>query len=86
MILYYFVLNLTILIIAYYFFRILNLIRCQIDPLIEYVPVVFDKLLSLLIESPVTQQQQPMNLGQTVFRTLSDLVTMTMVNKTLLNL
>lgn len=53
--------------------------RCQIDPLIEFVPVVLDKLLSLLVESPVTQHQQPMNLGQIIFRTLADLVSMTMV-------
>lgn len=58
--------------------RISNLVRCQIDPLIEFVPVVLDKLLSLLVESPVTQHQQPMNLGQIIFRTLSDLVSMTM--------
>lgn len=53
--------------------------RCQTDPLVEFVPVVIDKLLSLLVESPATQHQQPMNLGQTIFRTLSDLITMTMV-------
>ncbi|XP_025407791.1 dedicator of cytokinesis protein 7 isoform X2 [Sipha flava] len=58
--------------------RISNLARCQIDPLIEFVPVVFDKLLSLLVESPVTQHQQSMNLGLTIFRTLTDLVSMTM--------
>lgn len=58
--------------------------RCKIDPLIEYVPVVLDKLLSLLVESPVTQNQQPMNLGQTIFRTISDLVSMTMVKLNLL--
>lgn len=55
--------------------------RCQLDPLIEFVPVVLDKLLSLMVESPVTQHQQPMNLGQTIFRTLSDLVSMTMVKQ-----
>lgn len=65
--------------IVYFYFRISNLVRCQIDPLIEFVPVVLDKLLSLLVESPVTQHQQPMNLGQTIFRTLADLVSMTMV-------
>lgn len=60
-------------------FRISNLVRCPIDPLLEYVPVVLDKLLSLLVEPPVTQHQQPMNLGQTIFRTLAELVSMTMV-------
>lgn len=59
--------------------------RCKIDPLIEFVPVVLDKLLSLLVESPVAQNQQPMNLGQTIFRTISDLVSMTMVKLNLLN-
>lgn len=66
---------------CFLYFRILNLVRCQLDPLIEFVPVVLDKLLSLIIESPVTQHQQPMNLGQTIFRTLSDLVSMTMVKQ-----
>lgn len=68
-----------IILFIYLFFRISNLVRCQLDPLIEFVPVVLDKLLSLLVESPVTQHQQPMNLGQTIFRTLADLVSMTMV-------
>lgn len=53
--------------------------RCQIDPLIQFVPVVLDKLLSLLVESSVTQHQQSMNLGPTIFRTIADLVSMTMV-------
>lgn len=65
--------------VCFLFFRILNLGRCQIDALIEYVPVVLDKLLFLMVESPGTQHQQPINLGQTIFRTLSDLVSMTMV-------
>lgn len=68
-----------------FFYRISNLVRCQIDPLVQFVPVVLDKLLSLLVKTPVTQHQQPMNLGLTIFRTIADLVSITMVKFNFIN-
>lgn len=54
------------------------------DPLIEFIPILLDKLLSLLVESQI-MHQQVMNLGQTIFCTLADLVSMTMVKFNSLN-
>lgn len=59
--------------LAFLYYRILNLKQAKLEPLIKFLPLVLDKLLLLLVKSPILNGCV-FNIGQAVFETIATIV------------
>ncbi|CAG2165677.1 unnamed protein product, partial [Oppiella nova] len=60
---------------------ILSISSAQIEPLVQFVPIVLNRLIRLLVRPPVINGNQILNISQSVFESIASIVSK--INKTL---
>lgn len=56
-----------------FFFRMAELINCHAEPLVRFIPVLLDRLISLMVWPP-TLAGQLVNIAQACFETIGTIV------------